>query len=59
MPRSINIILRNYNVEKAQPGDMCKFVGYLCVVPEIVSMLKPGERTTLNTRNADTRGNLM
>lgn len=33
MPRSINIVLRNYNVEKAQPGDMCKFVGYLCVVP--------------------------
>lgn len=42
MPRSIDIILRNYNVEKAQPGDICKFVGFLCVAPEIVSMLKPG-----------------
>ena len=33
MPRSIDVIVRNENVEKAQPGDLCKFVGYICVVP--------------------------
>lgn len=59
MPRSINIVLRNHNAEKAQPGDMCKFVGYLCVVPDIASMLKPGERTVVSSRNMDTRGNMM
>lgn len=59
MPRSINIVLRNHNAEKAQPGDMCKFVGYLCVVPDIASMLKPGERTVVSSRNMDTRGNTM
>ena len=33
MPRSIDVILRDENVEKAQPGDICKFIGYLCVLP--------------------------
>ena len=57
MPRSINIVLRNHNAEKAQPGDKCRFMGYLCVAPSIISMLKPGERTTISTRNPETRGN--
>ena len=51
MPRSIDIIIRNDNIEKGQPGDICKFVGYLCVQPEVSSMLRPGEKTTLNQRN--------
>lgn len=59
MPRSINVVVRNFNTEKAQPGDICKFVGYLCVAPDIISMLRPGERTTLTTRNTETRGNTM
>lgn len=33
MPRSLDVIIRNDNVEKGQPGDVCRFVGYLCVVP--------------------------
>ena len=42
MPRSSDVILRNDNTDKGQPGDICKFVGYLCVMPEIASMIKPG-----------------
>lgn len=51
MPRSIDVVLRNENTEKGQPGDICKFIGYLCVMPDISSMMRPGERTTINTRN--------
>jgi len=42
MPRSLDVIIRNDNVERGQPGDVCRFVGYLCVVPELSSMFKPG-----------------
>lgn len=42
MPRSLEVILRNECVEKAQPGDICHFTGNLTVQPDIVSMLKPG-----------------
>jgi len=44
VPRSIDIILRNEQVEKAQPGDKVLLTGTLIVVPEVVSMYKPGER---------------
>jgi DNA replication licensing factor MCM6 len=58
MPRSIDVVLRNDNTEKGQPGDILKVVGYLCVSPDISSMLKPGERTQLSTKNQNTRGNM-
>lgn len=51
MPRSIDVILRNDNTEKGQPGDICDIIGYLCVLPELSSMLKPGERTQMMTRS--------
>jgi len=44
MPRSIDIILRNEIVDKVKPGDKCLFNGQLVVVPDIISLLKPGER---------------
>ena len=56
MPRSIDVVLRNENTEKGQPGDTCRFVGYLCVQPDIGSMLRPGEKTTINQMNLETRG---
>ncbi len=59
MPRSIDVVLRNENTEKGQPGDICKFIGYLCVMPDISSMMRPGQRTTVNTRNIETRGQMM
>lgn len=57
MPRSLDVILRNETVEKAQPGDICQFFGQLSVVPDIVSMIKPGERTQVLLKNTDSRGN--
>ena len=51
MPRSIDVILRNDFTEKGQPGDICEIIGYLCVLPELSSMLKPGEKTQLTTRS--------
>lgn len=56
MPRSIDVVLRNDFTEKGQPGDICEIIGYLCVLPELSSMLKPGEKTQLTTRSNDTRG---
>lgn len=44
MPRSIDIIVRCEEVEKGQPGDRCIFVGTPVVVPDLYSMLKPGEK---------------
>lgn len=44
MPRSMDVILRNEMVDSVKPGDKCKFMGYLIVVPEIVTLLRPGER---------------
>lgn len=47
-PRSIDVILRNEQVEKAQPGDRAVIIGTLIVVPDVVSMIKPGEKYELN-----------
>ena len=43
MPRSIDVIMRNDLVDSVKPGDLCSFLGYLAVVPDIASMTKPGE----------------
>ena len=56
MPRSSDVIIRNDNTEKGQPGDICRFVGYLCVMPEVASMIKPGQKITVNTRSIENRG---
>ena len=42
MPRSIEVVLRNENTEKGQPGDQIEVVGYLNVIPDISSLLRPG-----------------
>ena len=44
MPRSIDVVLRGDNVEKAKPGDRTNFTGTLVVVPDIIQLLKTGER---------------
>lgn len=51
MPRSIDIILRNEIVDKVKPGEKSRFVGMLAVVPDIYSLLKPGEKTELSSKN--------
>jgi DNA replication licensing factor MCM6 len=44
MPRSLDVILRNDMVELCKPGDKCIFTGNLLVVPDILSLTKPGEK---------------
>jgi DNA replication licensing factor MCM6 len=44
MPRSLDIILRGEIVDNAKPGDRTIFTGTLVVVPDIVQLLKPGEK---------------
>jgi len=55
MPRSIDVILRHSMVDKVKPGDKCLFTGYLIVVPEIISLLKTGERQFIHTRQNNVR----
>jgi DNA replicative helicase MCM subunit Mcm2 (Cdc46/Mcm family) len=55
MPRSIDVVLRNEIVDQAKPGDRVIFVGTLVVIPDIVTLLKPGEKSQLNARGENTR----
>jgi len=52
MPRSLDVILRGEIVDLPKPGDKAVFTGKLVVVPDIVQLLKPGERVTQS--NMDT-----
>ncbi|KAL6929383.1 hypothetical protein ACO0SA_000783 [Hanseniaspora valbyensis] len=42
MPRSIDVILRGDCVDKAKPGDRCKFVGTELVIPDVTQLGLPG-----------------
>ena len=46
MPRSLDVILRGEIVDVPKPGDKAVFTGKLVVVPDIIQLLKPGERVT-------------
>lgn len=50
MPRTMDVILRNEIVDSAKPGDRCIFTGSLVVVPDIVSLLKPGEKVHVSLK---------
>lgn len=51
MPRSIDVILRGEIVDQAKPGDRSIFTGNLVVVPDVVQLLKPGEKAQANAMN--------
>lgn len=51
MPRSIDVILRGEIVDTAKPGDRTIFTGNLIVVPDIVQLLKPGEKPQQSNAN--------
>ena len=51
MPRSIDVILRGEIVDMAKPGDRSIFTGNLVVVPDIVQLLKPGEKPQASSIN--------
>lgn len=44
MPRALDVILRDDLVEMCKPGDKAIFNGVLIVVPDILSLSKPGEK---------------
>ncbi|CAE6491228.1 unnamed protein product [Rhizoctonia solani] len=44
MPRSLDVILRAEQVERAKPGDRCVFTGTFVVVPDVSQMGLPGVR---------------
>ena len=46
MPRCVDVILRGEMVDVPKPGDKAVFTGKLVVVPDIVQLLKPGEKYT-------------
>lgn len=50
MPRSIDIVLRHEEVEKAKPGDKCAFTGTLIVVPDVAQL--SGGRVESSSRQA-------
>lgn len=51
MPRSLDVILRGEIVDSAKPGDRTIFTGNLVVVPDIVQLLKPGEKPQSSSIN--------
>lgn len=53
MPRTIDVILRGDCVERAKPGDRCKFTGTEIVVPNVAQLGLPGVKPT---SSLDTRG---
>eukprot|EP01119_Soliformovum_irregulare_P017342 TRINITY_DN5137_c0_g1_i3.p1 TRINITY_DN5137_c0_g1~~TRINITY_DN5137_c0_g1_i3.p1 ORF type:complete len:705 (-),score=204.02 TRINITY_DN5137_c0_g1_i3:158-2251(-) len=44
MPRSLDVILRHEEVEKAKAGDKCEIVGTVIVVPEMIRGRAPGPK---------------
>lgn len=53
MPRTLDIILRGELVDKAKPGDKCKFTGTEIVLPDITQYQLPGiKAATIRTRGS-------
>jgi len=42
MPRTLDVILRGEQVERAKPGDKCKFTGTEIVIPDVSQLGLPG-----------------
>lgn len=51
MPRSVEVILRGEIVDQAKPGDRTIFTGNLVVVPDIVQLLKAGDKPQMSSIN--------
>lgn len=51
MPRSVEVILRGEIVDQAKPGDRTIFTGNLVVVPDVVQLMKVGEKTQASSYN--------
>lgn len=52
MPRTLDVILRGEAVERAKPGDKCKFTGTEIVVPDVSQLGLPGIKPQSVRENA-------
>lgn len=52
MPRTLDVILRGEAVERAKPGDKCKFTGTEIVIPDVSQMGLPGIKPQSMRENA-------
>ena len=51
MPRTLDVVLRGDCVERAKPGDRCKFTGTEIVVPDITQLGLPGVKPSSTMDN--------
>src|SRR5687768_5065910 len=51
MPRSVEVILRGEIVDQAKPGDRTIFTGNLVVVPDVVQLMKAGDKPQASSVN--------
>lgn len=58
MPRTLDVILRGEAVERANPGDKCKFTGTEIVIPDVSQLGLPGIKAQSIKENASTASGL-
>ncbi|CAE8736100.1 unnamed protein product, partial [Polarella glacialis] len=61
MPRTMDVIVRDEQTERCKPGDKIMVTGSLIVVPDVPTLMNPGElkssvRRSLNTRSDSSYG---
>mmetsp|Transcript_50305 Transcript_50305/g.90315 ORF Transcript_50305/g.90315 Transcript_50305/m.90315 type:complete len:823 (+) Transcript_50305:64-2532(+) len=61
MPRTLDVIVRDECTERCKPGDKVQITGSLIVVPDVLTLMNPGEvkstvKRSLNTRSDATYG---
>ncbi|PSC76526.1 DNA replication licensing factor Mcm6 [Micractinium conductrix] len=56
LPRTMEVILRNDQVETVRPGDKAVFTGMLVVVPDVAALTAPGERLQAKLQSGDKAG---
>ncbi|KAL4448853.1 hypothetical protein ABPG77_007570 [Micractinium sp. CCAP 211/92] len=56
LPRTMEVILRNDQVETVRPGDKAVFTGMLVVVPDVAALTAPGERLQAKLASGDKAG---
>lgn len=58
MPRTLEVILRGEAVERAKPGDKCKFTGTEIVIPDVTQLGLPGIKAQSMRESASTASDL-
>lgn len=58
MPRTLDVIMRGEAVERAKPGDKCRFTGTEIVIPDITQLGLPGMKAQSIKENSAGASNL-